>query len=96
MLQRDDWMEEAEHSHYVAQLKAEFDSCDTTATGFLDREELTALCHKLQLDAHLPLLLDTLLGERTYGRVTDELCLSTLTLLSAVSVVIVSVSRSLS
>ncbi|XP_050932487.1 LOW QUALITY PROTEIN: ninein-like protein [Lates calcarifer] len=65
-------MEEAEHSHYVAQLKAEFDSCDTTATGFLDREELTALCHKLQLDAHLPLLLDTLLGERTYGRVNFE------------------------
>ncbi|XP_035029188.2 ninein-like protein isoform X5 [Hippoglossus stenolepis] len=65
-------MEEAEHSHYVAQLKAEFDSCDTTATGFLDREELTALCHKLQLDAHLPLLLNTLLGERTYARVNFE------------------------
>ncbi|KAM4591807.1 ninein-like protein isoform 2-T2 [Odontesthes bonariensis] len=62
-------MEEEEHSRYIAQLKAEFDSCDTTATGFLDRDELTALCGKLQLDAHLPLLLDTLLGERTYGRV---------------------------
>uniref|UniRef100_UPI0037E8D2BE ninein-like protein n=1 Tax=Semicossyphus pulcher TaxID=241346 RepID=UPI0037E8D2BE len=65
-------MEEAEHSHYVAQLRAEFDSCDTTATGFLDREELTVLCRKLQLDAHLPLLLDTLLGERTYARVNFE------------------------
>ncbi|XP_044069876.1 ninein-like protein isoform X3 [Siniperca chuatsi] len=65
-------MEEAEHSRYVAQLKAEFDSCDTTATGFLDRDELTALCRKLQLDAHLPLLLDTLLGERTYARVNFE------------------------
>ncbi|XP_071329590.1 ninein-like protein isoform X6 [Trachinotus anak] len=65
-------MEEVEHSHYVAQLKAEFDSCDTTATGFLDREELTVLCQKLQLDAHLPLLLDTLLGERTYARVNFE------------------------
>ncbi|XP_067367103.1 ninein-like protein isoform X2 [Channa argus] len=65
-------MEEVEHSHYVAQLKAEFDSCDTTATGFLDREELTVLCHKLQLDAHLPLLLDTLLGEHTYARVNFE------------------------
>lgn len=63
-------MEEAEHNRYVSQLKAEFDSCDTTATGFLDREELTALCRKLQLDAHLPLLLATLLGERRYGRVT--------------------------
>ncbi|XP_041866805.1 ninein-like protein isoform X4 [Melanotaenia boesemani] len=65
-------MEEAEHSRYVTQLKAEFDSCDTTATGFLDRDELTELCRKLQLDAHLPLLLDTLLGERTYGRVNFE------------------------
>ncbi|XP_070696599.1 ninein-like protein [Pempheris klunzingeri] len=65
-------MEEVEHSRYVAQLKAEFDSCDTTATGFLDRDELTALCRKLQLDAHLPLLLDTLLGERTYARVNFE------------------------
>ncbi|XP_070771860.1 ninein-like protein [Enoplosus armatus] len=65
-------MEEAEHSRYVAQLKAEFDSCDTTATGFLDRDELTVLCRKLQLDAHLPLLLDTLLGERTYARVNFE------------------------
>ncbi|CAJ1067039.1 ninein-like protein isoform X3 [Xyrichtys novacula] len=65
-------MEEAEHSRYVTQLKAEFDSCDTTATGFLDRDELTVLCRKLQLDAHLPLLLDTLLGARTYGRVNFE------------------------
>lgn len=62
-------MEEAEHSHYISQLKAEFDSCDTTETGFLDRDELTALCRKLQLDAHLPLLLDTLLGECRYSRV---------------------------
>lgn len=66
-------MEEVEQTNYVAQLKAEFDSCDTTATGFLDREELTVLCHKLQLDAHLPLLLDTLLGERTYARVGGAL-----------------------
>lgn len=62
-------MEEVEQSEYVSKLKAEFDSCDTTATGFLDREELTVLCQKLQLDAHLPLLLDTLLGRCAYGRV---------------------------
>ncbi|KAM8738035.1 ninein-like protein isoform 4-T4 [Acanthopagrus schlegelii] len=65
-------MEEVEQGRYVAQLRAEFDSCDTTATGFLDRDELTALCRKLQLDAHLPLLLDTLLGERPYARVNFE------------------------
>ncbi|XP_078144874.1 ninein-like protein [Centroberyx gerrardi] len=65
-------MEEAEQSRYVAQLKAEFDSCDSTATGFLDRDELTALCRRLQLDAHLPLLLHTLLGEQPYSRVNFE------------------------
>ncbi|XP_071370846.1 ninein-like protein, partial [Centroberyx affinis] len=61
-------MEEAEHSRYVAQLKAEFDGCDSTATGFLDRDELTELCRRLQLDTHLPLLLHTLLGEQPYSR----------------------------
>jgi len=62
-------MDEEEQNRYVAQLKAEFDSCDTTGTGYLDKEELTALCHKLSLDAHLPLLLDTLLGPQNYARV---------------------------
>ncbi|XP_043992982.1 ninein-like protein isoform X4 [Gambusia affinis] len=65
-------MEEAEPSRYVTQLRAEFDGCDSTATGFLDREDLTELSRKLQLDAHLPLLLDTLLGERPHGRVNFE------------------------
>uniref|UniRef100_A0A672MW45 Ninein-like protein n=1 Tax=Sinocyclocheilus grahami TaxID=75366 RepID=A0A672MW45_SINGR len=65
-------MDEEEQNRYVAQLKAEFDSCDTTGTGYLDKEELTALCHKLSLDAHLPLLLDTLLGPQHYARVNFE------------------------
>uniref|UniRef100_A0A3B3YHN0 EF-hand domain-containing protein n=1 Tax=Poecilia mexicana TaxID=48701 RepID=A0A3B3YHN0_9TELE len=65
-------MEEAEPSCYVTQLRAEFDGCDSTATGFLDREELTELSRKLQLDEHLPLLLDTLLGERPHGRVNFD------------------------
>ncbi|KAK7139854.1 hypothetical protein R3I94_012477 [Phoxinus phoxinus] len=65
-------MDEEEQNRYVAQLKAEFDSCDTTGTGYLDKEELTALCHKLSLDAHLPLLLDTLLGTQNYARVNFE------------------------
>ncbi|XP_073690298.1 ninein-like protein isoform X1 [Garra rufa] len=65
-------MDEEEQNRYVAQLKAEFDSCDTTETGYLDKEELTALCHKLSLDAHLPLLLDTLLGPQHYARVNFE------------------------
>lgn len=65
-----DWeMEEEEQSRYVAQLKAEFDSCDTNGTGCLDKEELTALCHRLQLETHIPLLLATLLGPNHLGRV---------------------------
>ncbi|XP_061141400.1 ninein-like protein isoform X3 [Syngnathus typhle] len=55
-------MEEAEPSVYVAQLKAEFDSFDTASSGFLGEQEVTALCRKLHLDPHLPLLLDSLLG----------------------------------
>ncbi|XP_060781840.1 ninein-like protein isoform X5 [Neoarius graeffei] len=65
-------MDEDEQNRYVTQLKEEFDSCDTTGTGYLDKEELTALCHKLSLDAHLPLLLDILLGPRHYARVNFE------------------------
>uniref|UniRef100_A0A673IPR4 Ninein-like protein n=1 Tax=Sinocyclocheilus rhinocerous TaxID=307959 RepID=A0A673IPR4_9TELE len=65
-------MDEEEQNRYVAQLKAEFDSCDTTGTGYLDKQELTALCHKLSLDAHLPLLLDTLLGPQHYAWVNFE------------------------
>eukprot|EP00063_Salmo_salar_P082711 XP_014057546.1 PREDICTED: ninein-like protein isoform X4 [Salmo salar] len=65
-------MDEEEQNRYVAQLKEEFHSCDTTGTGYLDKEELSALCHKLSLDAHLPLLLDTLLGPHHYARVNFE------------------------
>ncbi|XP_035654053.1 ninein-like protein isoform X2 [Oncorhynchus keta] len=65
-------MDEEEQNRYVAQLKEEFHSCDNTGTGYLDKEELSALCHKLSLDAHLPLLLDTLLGPHHYARVNFE------------------------
>lgn len=62
-------MDDAEQTRYVAQLKEEFDGCDTTGTGYLDKEELTVLCHRLNLDAHFPLLLDVLLGSQHYARV---------------------------
>ncbi|XP_077350701.1 ninein-like protein isoform X2 [Festucalex cinctus] len=66
-------MEEAEQSDYVAQLKAEFDSCDTASSGFLGPQEVTALCRKLQLDGQLPLMLDSLLGGGgAYARVEFE------------------------
>ncbi|XP_023677210.1 ninein-like protein isoform X2 [Paramormyrops kingsleyae] len=65
-------MEDEEQSHYVTQLKEEFDSCDTSGTGCLDKEELTALCHRLRLETHVPLLLATLLGPNQLGRVNFE------------------------
>ncbi|XP_061645869.1 ninein-like protein isoform X3 [Phyllopteryx taeniolatus] len=65
-------MEEAEQSRYVAQLKAEFDSCDATSSGFLGPQEVTALCGKLHLDVQLPLVLDSLLGGGAYARVDFE------------------------
>ena len=46
-----------------------YSSCDTTGTGFLDREELTQLCLKLHLEKQLPVLLHTLLGNNQFARV---------------------------
>ncbi|XP_048863882.1 ninein-like protein isoform X2 [Brienomyrus brachyistius] len=68
-----DWeMEDEEQSRYVIQLKEEFDSCDSSGTGCLNKEELTALCHKLRLETQVPLLLATLLGPNHLGRVNFE------------------------
>ncbi|XP_077191484.1 ninein-like protein isoform X2 [Paroedura picta] len=60
---------EEEENKYESQLKDVYDSCDTTGTGYLDKEELTELCHKLHLERHLPLLLETLLGDNHLARV---------------------------
>ncbi|XP_039593965.1 ninein-like protein isoform X3 [Polypterus senegalus] len=65
-------MEEDEQDRYVSQLKEVFDSCDTTGTGYLDKEELIELCQKLHLEAHLSFLLNTLLGTDHYARVNFE------------------------
>ncbi|XP_075059881.1 ninein-like protein isoform X2 [Mixophyes fleayi] len=62
-------MDQEEENKYVSQLQEVFNSCDTTGTGFLDKDELTDLCHKLHLDAQLPLLLQTLLGNDHFARV---------------------------
>lgn len=64
--------EDEDHSRFVSQLRAEFDGCDASASGFLDRDELTGLFQKLHLDAHLQQLLDTLLGQRACGRVSVD------------------------
>ncbi|KAK5908955.1 hypothetical protein CgunFtcFv8_016970 [Champsocephalus gunnari] len=61
-----------QHSDYVSQLKVEFDSCDSTSSGLLDRDALRELCSKLRLDAHLALLTHTLLGEGRHARVNFE------------------------
>uniref|UniRef100_A0A8C5MWM6 Ninein-like protein n=1 Tax=Leptobrachium leishanense TaxID=445787 RepID=A0A8C5MWM6_9ANUR len=65
-------MDQEEENKYVSQLQDVFNSCDTTGTGYLDKEELTELCHKLHLDAQLPLLLQTLLGNDLFARVNFE------------------------
>lgn len=60
-----------EENRYTSQLKDVYDSCDTTGTGDLDKEELTELCHKLHLEGELPLLLETLLGNNHFARVSN-------------------------
>ncbi|XP_039176790.1 ninein-like protein isoform X1 [Crotalus tigris] len=61
-----------EENRYTSQLKDVYDSCDATGTGYLDKEELTELCHKLHLERELPLLLETLLGNNQFTRVNFE------------------------
>ncbi|XP_032071654.1 ninein-like protein [Thamnophis elegans] len=61
-----------EENRYTSQLKDVYDSCDTTGTGYLDKEQLTELCHKLHLKRELPLLLETLLGNNHFARVNFE------------------------
>ncbi|KAM9681736.1 ninein-like protein isoform 4-T7 [Dama dama] len=65
-------MDKEEENHYVSQLRDVYSSCDTTGTGFLDREELTQLCLKLRLEKQLPVLLHTLLGNNQFARVNFE------------------------
>lgn len=65
-------MDEEEENHYVSQLREVYSSCDTTGTGFLDREELTQLCLKLHVEEQLPILLQTLLGNDCVSRVNFE------------------------
>ncbi|KAJ6667042.1 hypothetical protein lerEdw1_019045 [Lerista edwardsae] len=73
-----------EEDKYVSQLKDVYDSCDTTGTGYLDKEELTELCRKLHLERQLPLLLETLLGNNHFARVNfDEFKEGFVTVLSS-------------
>ncbi|XP_068088351.1 ninein-like protein isoform X2 [Hyperolius riggenbachi] len=65
-------MDKEVENKYVSQLQEVFSSCDTTGTGYLDKDELTDLCHKLHLDAQLSLLLKTLLGNDHSARVNFE------------------------
>ncbi|KAG8544356.1 hypothetical protein GDO81_022622 [Engystomops pustulosus] len=65
-------MDQEEENKYVSQLQEVFKSCDTTGTGYLDKDELTDLCHKLHLETQLPLLLQTLLGNDLLARVNFE------------------------
>ncbi|KAM5245523.1 ninein-like protein [Ctenodactylus gundi] len=65
-------MDEEEENPCVSWLRDICSSCDTTGTGFLDREELAHLCRKLHLEKQLPALLQTLLGKDPFARVNFE------------------------
>ncbi|XP_029454207.1 ninein isoform X4 [Rhinatrema bivittatum] len=62
-------MDEAEQDQYEARLKELFHSFDLTGTGSLGQEELTDLCHMLQLEEVAPTLQQTLLQDNLSGRV---------------------------
>ncbi|XP_069064778.1 ninein isoform X1 [Pleurodeles waltl] len=62
-------MDEAEQDQYEARLKELFDSFDSTGTGSLGQEELTDLCHMLQLEEVAPTLQEALLRDNLLGRV---------------------------
>ncbi|XP_032882445.1 ninein [Amblyraja radiata] len=65
-------MDEDEQDQYEVRLKEVFDSFDAIGCGSLGHEELTDLCHMLQLQDAAPLLLQTLLQEDLSGRVHFE------------------------
>ncbi|XP_044128659.1 ninein [Bufo gargarizans] len=58
-----------EQDQYEARLKELFDSFDTTGTGSLGQEELTDLCHMLQLEEVAPSLQQVLLQDNPHGRI---------------------------
>ncbi|XP_077322909.1 ninein isoform X2 [Lithobates pipiens] len=58
-----------EQDQHEARLKELFDSFDTTGTGSLGQEELTDLCHMLQLEEVGPSLQQALLQDNPHGRV---------------------------
>jgi len=55
---------------YVLQLRSVFDSCDTSASGTLNRRELFQLCEKLQFESQAQTLTDILLGDDQDSRVS--------------------------
>ncbi|XP_038612857.1 ninein [Tachyglossus aculeatus] len=62
-------MDEAEQDQHEARLKELFDSFDSTGTGSLGQEELTDLCHVLNLEEVAPALQQTLFRDNLLGRV---------------------------
>lgn len=61
-----------EQDQYEARLKELFDSFDTTGTGSLGQEELTDLCHMLQLEEVAPSLQQALLQDNPLRRVRNH------------------------
>ncbi|XP_056021041.1 ninein-like protein isoform X3 [Ostrea edulis] len=57
---------------YIAQLKDVFDSCDIYDRGYLSRDELLALCHKLQLDDQAEDIVDHLVNNAECDEIDFE------------------------
>ncbi|XP_067119469.1 ninein-like protein isoform X2 [Centruroides vittatus] len=61
--------ESEEQDTYVSQLREVFQSCDIKNKGFLNREELILLCHKLQLTEKTNIFVYQLLGDDPNAKV---------------------------
>ena len=53
---------------YSSQLHDVFVSCDTSGSGFLGRDDIGALCSKLQIDSYSDLLVQRLFD----GQINDK------------------------
>lgn len=61
--------ESEEQDTYVSQLREVFQSCDIKNKGFLNRDELILLCHKLQLTEKTNIFVYQLLGDDPNAKV---------------------------
>ena len=57
---------------YLEQLKEVFDSCDSFDKGYLNKDELTKLCYKLQLEEQAEAIVDYLTENHDEAKVKKK------------------------